>query len=120
MLAVGDVKYCMFVKTLGILSLTDNEQLDYTYAAASRNVSAPVLWISLEYNNQDTLISARGRRCVFSDLEGANIQRIKSLGEQKAKDWVKLYKQTHQKIGRNDPCPCGSGKKYKFCCLESR
>lgn len=22
------------------------------------------------------------------------------------------------KIGRNDPCPCGSGKKYKFCCLN--
>ena len=22
------------------------------------------------------------------------------------------------KIGRNDPCPCGSGKKYKNCCLE--
>ncbi|MFA7658294.1 MAG: preprotein translocase subunit SecA [Candidatus Gastranaerophilaceae bacterium] len=24
--------------------------------------------------------------------------------------------ETHQKIGRNDPCPCGSGKKYKHCC----
>ena len=24
---------------------------------------------------------------------------------------------TRQKIGRNDPCPCGSGKKYKKCCL---
>jgi hypothetical protein len=23
-----------------------------------------------------------------------------------------------EKIGRNDPCPCGSGKKYKKCCLE--
>jgi uncharacterized protein len=23
-----------------------------------------------------------------------------------------------QKIGRNDPCPCGSGKKYKKCCLQ--
>jgi preprotein translocase subunit SecA len=22
------------------------------------------------------------------------------------------------KIGRNDPCPCGSGKKYKNCCLD--
>lgn len=22
----------------------------------------------------------------------------------------------HEKIGRNDPCPCGSGKKYKNCC----
>lgn len=23
-----------------------------------------------------------------------------------------------KKIGRNDPCPCGSGKKYKQCCLN--
>ena len=23
---------------------------------------------------------------------------------------------TSKKIGRNDPCPCGSGKKYKKCC----
>ena len=23
------------------------------------------------------------------------------------------------KIGRNDPCPCGSGKKYKKCCMAS-
>jgi len=23
------------------------------------------------------------------------------------------------KIGRNDPCPCGSGKKYKKCCWAS-
>lgn len=22
------------------------------------------------------------------------------------------------KIGRNDPCPCGSGRKYKKCCLN--
>jgi hypothetical protein len=24
----------------------------------------------------------------------------------------------HRDVGRNDPCPCGSGKKYKKCCLE--
>jgi len=23
-----------------------------------------------------------------------------------------------KKIGRNDPCPCGSGKKYKQCCMK--
>ncbi len=23
------------------------------------------------------------------------------------------------RAGRNDPCPCGSGKKYKHCCLEA-
>ena len=25
-----------------------------------------------------------------------------------------------QKVGRNDPCPCGSGKKYKKCCLNKQ
>jgi len=25
-----------------------------------------------------------------------------------------------KKIGRNEPCPCGSGKKYKKCCLGTR
>ena len=26
------------------------------------------------------------------------------------------YKREEKKIGRNEPCPCGSGKKYKKCC----
>jgi hypothetical protein len=26
---------------------------------------------------------------------------------------------SNQKAGRNDPCPCGSGKKYKHCCLRN-
>jgi hypothetical protein len=35
-------------------------------------------------------------------------------------DWepVEPYRREHTKIGRNDPCPCGSGKKYKKCCLQ--
>src|SRR5438874_1120241 len=28
-----------------------------------------------------------------------------------------LEEESAMKIGRNDPCPCGSGKKYKKCCL---
>jgi uncharacterized protein len=26
---------------------------------------------------------------------------------------------TRPKVGRNDPCPCGSGRKYKRCCLAA-
>ena len=29
---------------------------------------------------------------------------------------VEQYKRQEPKVGRNDPCPCGSGKKYKKCC----
>ena len=28
----------------------------------------------------------------------------------------KPYRRVEPKVGRNDPCPCGSGKKYKKCC----
>jgi hypothetical protein len=27
---------------------------------------------------------------------------------------------TKQKVGRNDPCPCGSGKKFKHCCMNKQ
>jgi hypothetical protein len=30
------------------------------------------------------------------------------------------FKGKKKKIGRNDPCPCGSGKKYKKCCLNKK
>ena len=29
------------------------------------------------------------------------------------------YRREAPKVGRNDPCPCGSGKKYKKCCGKS-
>jgi len=29
---------------------------------------------------------------------------------------IETYRRKEQKVGRNDPCPCGSGKKYKKCC----
>lgn len=44
------------------------------------------------------------------------------LGKETMVDIAKKYKQSKTvrrdspKIGRNDPCPCGSGKKYKHCC----
>ena len=41
------------------------------------------------------------------------------FGQQKAKKPVKQVQQpirAEQKVGRNEPCPCGSGKKYKKCC----
>jgi len=28
---------------------------------------------------------------------------------------VPIVKEQHEKVGRNDPCWCGSGKKFKFC-----
>ena len=36
--------------------------------------------------------------------------------ERKQNDFGKKKPTKVIKVGRNDPCPCGSGKKYKKCC----
>jgi uncharacterized protein YecA (UPF0149 family) len=32
---------------------------------------------------------------------------------------VRGHKELSEKLGRNDLCPCGSGKRFKKCCLTS-
>ena len=44
------------------------------------------------------------------------------LSKDKRREIKKAYRDSvvvvkKEKIGRNDPCPCGSGKKYKKCCM---
>jgi hypothetical protein len=36
------------------------------------------------------------------------------------KETPSIVHQTKNKIGRNAPCPCGSGKKYEKCCLDKK
>jgi len=50
-------------------------------------------------------------------------ERIRSLADsvriqQSEKVNNRNGKKSGVKIGRNDPCPCGSGKKYKHCCMK--
>jgi preprotein translocase subunit SecA len=62
-------------------------------------------------------------------LCGVQIQReqdYEEMQEKQRQDYImsrgedtpetKTVKREHDKIGRNDPCSCGSGKKYKKCC----
>jgi len=45
--------------------------------------------------------------------DGANKQSKLSTNGESAKP--RTYKRSMPKVGRNDACPCGSGKKYKHC-----
>lgn len=47
----------------------------------------------------------------WEGIYDAETQKRLILEQKRAKTIVK-----GEKIGRNDPCPCGSGKKYKKCC----
>ena len=55
---------------------------------------------------------ARRRRTDLSSMRTSRSELSANAGEPKSKAPVHVEK----KVGRNDPCPCGSGKKYKNCC----
>lgn len=52
--------------------------------------------------------------------EKSEFQRIGGewLYARTVRDGPAPIKSAHPKVGRNDPCPCGSGKKHKHCCLQ--
>lgn len=49
----------------------------------------------------------------------SNDQRTFSRAEIGLSEYVPIGFILDGKVGRNDPCPCGSGKKYKKCCMRS-
>ena len=53
----------------------------------------------------------------FAASAAAPSARAASAGEPAAASPDRIQvKRSTPKVGRNDPCPCGSGKKYKYCC----
>jgi preprotein translocase subunit SecA len=48
----------------------------------------------------------------YASAEESDIQRA----SRERSDKQQPIRSAEEKVGRNDPCPCGSGKKYKKCC----
>ena len=57
-----------------------------------------------------------------------NIQLTRPANQPKLQDMVTnagdgsntVKKKSNERVGRNDDCPCGSGKKYKNCCGKNK
>jgi preprotein translocase subunit SecA len=57
---------------------------------------------------------------MHADATGSGIsaQQDAAIAASKGDGKKEPIRNRAQKVGRNDPCPCGSGKKYKQCCLR--
>jgi hypothetical protein len=88
-------------------------------------------------------IDYRSRRCQVESRGGEDPALLRTLAKElvaeetcsrlearhnRLRSLYLMYKHTHRrpvrpsapKVGRNDPCPCGSGKKHKKCCMPGR
>ena len=83
----------------------------------------------IETMDEDTVVSlAFDKEKLYKNMVAAKADWLYGLPQWNAifseEEQKKLYKEQKEsttirkekKVGRNDPCPCGSGKKYKKCC----
>ena len=91
----------------GILSADDTE----TY----ERMEQEIVDLGREIERQERLDAME------REMEAPLMAPLTTKPENKRKEITKEYHESlvfkaAPKIGRNDPCPCGSGKKYKKCC----
>jgi hypothetical protein len=53
----------------------------------------------------------------YSDAYLAKQKRLATRNPSRTMPWAETFAHKSPHFGRNDPCPCGSGKKFKKCCL---
>ena len=59
------------------------------------------------------------RECRIRDNRGHDYYEMVAFMSLKNRASANSAPVKRVKVGRNDPCPCGSGKKYKNCCGKS-
>jgi Mlc titration factor MtfA (ptsG expression regulator) len=84
------------------------------YALTSR---AEFFAVTSEYFFENPAVMATKHPELYDTLRKIFKQDTRSMFQAVLKSMFKPY---GKKIGRNDPCPCGSGKKYKKCCLGKK
>ena len=78
----------------------------------------------MEHLNPDfisnTFVSLKAEHQDFSHSEIAQEQQQAIASSSSGQAVAQPIRNRQQRVGRNDPCPCGSGKKFKHCCIKKQ
>lgn len=110
---------------------------------SDKNIQSNVFLISIHLPNRTTIINVQALEGTPNSCDMLIGMDVITLGDfavtnhngktmfsfrMPSMDEIDFTKHSHiqpmknetRKTGRNDPCPCGSGKKFKHCCLSKR
>ncbi|QKE62739.1 YchJ family protein [Aquipseudomonas campi] len=96
------------------------QQADLDHAAISA-WSLGSTWLGLEVESAELLGGQPEHAFVtftarWHDHDGEHSHRERSAFVQRLEHWYFIDPTVPLKAGRNDPCPCGGGQKFKKCC----
>lgn len=112
-----DLRYSCFVSEPGVKMISESEQQDYVWSNMLWNDEENRVKINLNLYSDMDVKSVSATFYNRSDIPADRKDDLYAQGKQRAQDRMNRYVAEYgHKIGRNELCPCGSGKKYKKCC----
>jgi hypothetical protein len=112
----GESSVTVFCYAPGMQVLSDQDRRDYVLAWMTRAKVARRLVLVVRCNAQKHVASADWEELLLEDVPPQDRPRIAGLADSQARRRVSIHLRDNGRIGRNEPCPCGSGRKYKRCC----
>lgn len=105
-----DMDNLTFMGFLDGINTSLDSELDLESLTPESEINKPIMLYKLYYNMLNAkahwLYELKEWDSLLTNEERAEIR----------KKFNEDHRAVSSKVGRNDPCPCGSGKKYKKCC----
>ena len=89
---------------------TEQSESDWYFSGAQAPTDGKGSWEKEQSKSEDAQLRTLESVCVQHEIDHLN--GVICMDRKRETTIVK-----DKKVGRNEPCPCGSGKKYKRCCL---
>lgn len=114
----GDcLRYTCFVNQPSIELMSDDEKREYVLSVMLWNQENERVMLEFTFDEACKLQGIKFHRYQLANIKEDEKEYLYKKGKQRAVRLLERHKMLiSKKIGRNDPCPCGSGKKYKKCC----
>jgi preprotein translocase subunit SecA len=109
----GDMRLTVFVWSPASPKQAANGVEHTQVVMAANNETARPL-VELEYTAEDALSSVHWQQVTLTGLSAPELDRVRAAGVELKKQRVAAVEK-ERKIGPNERCPCGSGRKYKRC-----
>lgn len=113
----GDVRLTIFPWSTLASERKASLAQDHAKALLLLNSEADRTLLELSYGDDGRLVDAEWRTLTRTDIAENELPRLSGIAARLRAKRIEKASTGGSKIGRNDVCPCGSGRKFKKCCL---
>jgi hypothetical protein len=96
--------------------LRETEEIEPAQAIRAKATVARLAERALAAAADETRFAAEKRLGLAAEADGVDMDDAEAVTRYVEENRARFEPPAALKVGRNDPCPCGSGKKYKKCC----